>query len=42
MNRLISSADQYPISVAALNGGIAGVLALAVAYCWRVFSSRFW
>ena len=42
MNRLISSADQYPISVVALNGGLAGVVALAAAYCWRLLSSRFW
>ncbi|GAC1329208.1 MAG: hypothetical protein NVSMB17_05380 [Candidatus Dormibacteria bacterium] len=42
MNRLISSAETYQVSMVALNAGLAGVIALAAAYCWRVLSNRFW
>ncbi len=41
MNRLLAGTDQLPTMVA-LNAGLAGVVALVAAYCWRLVSSRFW
>ena len=41
MNRLISRTDQFPTSVV-LSAGLAGVVALVAAYCWRLVSNRFW